>query len=90
MPNGEYVERLDGQLATVQEKIAGLKSKIKEKEAEIIQTQEELAAAVEDQENVSFALMSLLTCSILFFFSSIKVFNEASSLSNVEMKESGI
>lgn len=47
----EYVERLDGQLATVQEKIAGLKNKIKEKEAEIIQTQEELAAAVEDQEN---------------------------------------
>lgn len=47
----EYVEKLDGQLATVQEKIADLKSKITEKEAEIIQTQEELAAAVEDQEN---------------------------------------
>lgn len=47
----EYVQRLDGELATVQAKIADLKDKIEIKEAEILQTQEELEAAVEDQEN---------------------------------------
>ena len=47
----EYVERLDGELATVQAKIADLKEKIEIKETEIVQTQEELEAAIEDQEN---------------------------------------
>lgn len=47
----EYVERLDGELATVQAKIADLKGKIETKETEILQTQEELEAAIEDQEN---------------------------------------
>lgn len=47
----EYVARLDGQLATIQSKIADLKGKIEEKEQEIGQTQIELEAAVEDQEN---------------------------------------
>lgn len=45
------MERLDGELATVQAKIADLKEKIEIKEAEIVQTQEELEAAIEDQEN---------------------------------------
>lgn len=47
----EYVARLDGQLATIQSKIADLKGKIEEKEQEIGQTQIELEAALEDQEN---------------------------------------
>lgn len=47
----EYVERLDGELATVQAKIEDLKGKIEVKETEILQTQEELEAAIEDQEN---------------------------------------
>ena len=47
----QYVMQLDGQLTTIQEKIADLKGKIEEKEAEIDQTQMELESAIEDQEN---------------------------------------
>ncbi|MGN0331356.1 MAG: murein hydrolase activator EnvC family protein [Kineothrix sp.] len=45
-----YVTELDGELASVQEKIGELKDKIREKEEELLLTQEELASAVEDQE----------------------------------------
>lgn len=47
----QYVMELDGQLTTIQEKIADLKEKIEEKEDEIALTQTELDAAIEDQEN---------------------------------------
>lgn len=46
----QYVIQLDGQLKTIQEKIAELKEKITEKEAELAQTQAELEAAIADQE----------------------------------------
>ncbi len=47
----QYVVQLDGELATIQEKIAELKDKITEKEEEIIQTEAELDMAIADQEN---------------------------------------
>lgn len=47
----EYVVQLDGQLLTIQEKIADLKGKIEEKEANIEEAEEELEAAILDQEN---------------------------------------
>lgn len=46
----EYVERLDGELATIQAKIADLKGKIEDKEGEIVLTQSELEEAIQDQE----------------------------------------
>lgn len=46
-----YVTQLDGQLNTIQEKIADLKEKIADKEAEITVTESELKSAIEDQEN---------------------------------------
>ncbi len=47
----QYVVQLDGQLETIQEKIAELKTKIEEKEAQLVQTQQELEVAIENQEN---------------------------------------
>lgn len=47
----QYVIELDGQLATIQEKIAELKTKIEEKEAELTQTEAELEQAIANQEN---------------------------------------
>lgn len=46
----EYVERLDGELETIQAKIVDLKGKIEDKEGEIELTQGELEEAVQDQE----------------------------------------
>ncbi len=47
----QYVVQLDGELETIQEKIEELKGKISDKEEEITQTEAELEAAIEDQEN---------------------------------------
>ncbi len=47
----QYVVQLDGELATIQEKIAELKERITEKEEEIVQTEAELEMAIADQEN---------------------------------------
>ena len=47
----QYVVQLDGQLVTIQEKIAELKTKIEEKEAELVQTGQELEVAITNQEN---------------------------------------
>lgn len=46
----QYVVQLDGKLETIQEKIAELKTQIEEKEAELLQTQQELEVAIENQE----------------------------------------